>query len=590
MLVNPFQDMPFSTALGLLTTNNTDRLLQLSSALVNRYFYDGDHWQNATGWIGPVLSSESTASQDILAEIKKIFCSRNVIKEVVDRKVDGLLKRRPRTDFVLKENTQTTSIGPESESDRSPLIDEANSFFNAWMVKKALLTTLKEVYGRSQLGEGPIVRIYIPRGYIENGKLPPGTVEECLDKIYVEVIYGSSVGEIIDQDTQFKAVVAQTSVQNRTYTELVYRDGEDTVLRVLNSGDPTEQVFIWPLGGRLTMWEPKLKPCIDDQVRQNQIAINFFKTLLNRNGVTGGFVERILLDAMPPGHWEPNPDAPGDDRYVVEPFKVGAGTTNFFMGARYRDEITGESKTGSPSVFFREPASPQVFVDSARCCYQDIMEQVGQPHVLISGYATTSGTSREEAREIFMGTLDDDEGEFNALLAWIMETVMALAAYLAHEPDRYATLKADAQCYITSGPMIGTERQDLRESVRTGLLSRETAMVRDGVEDPRAELDRISNELSGSLLSLQQQATILNTLRQAGCELEGALELMGIPKALITKLLPAVGTGVAPVLPNGNLMPGSQPGAGNVPAHPFQPGNPPGITKAEEVGNVPTNR
>lgn len=555
-LPNPFRTKSISEMTSQLSSRRGTILSSLSlgdsklgnltgwaeEALVNRLFYDGDHWQGADGWIGPLPPENERVSSGMIDEIMRVFCSRNVIKEVVDRKVDGLLKRRPRMMFTPKNHSDEDE---ESSDTLEDVLQEANDLFKGWAEKRSLLSVLKELYGRSQLGERPVLRIYVPPGRLEyfgdgSSMVPVGTIEESLDRIHLQVLHSGVAGEVIDPDTQLSAVVCQLKTPTMSYNEVVFVDEDMTVIRTIGSNVPQNDLGIvsldessWELmlGKRLTMREPRLKPCITQQIRENQRAINLAKTMMTRNTITGGFLERIILDAMPPGHWEKNPNAAeGEDEevYVVEPFKVGAGTTNFFMAAEHRDDMTGEKKFGNPTVYFRDPVSSQTFIDQIRACYQDILEEVGQPHVLIAGYATTSGTSREQSREIFQGTLNDDEGELNSLMVWLMETVMSLAAAFSNQIGRYDEIRAEAECYLTVGPMSGSDRQDTRENVRAGLLSRRTAMSRDGVEDPDAELSMIKCERRYDLESLQMRATLYQTLVGLGMPPTVAAELVDL--------------------------------------------------------------
>lgn len=114
---------------------------------------------------------------------------------------------------------------------------------------------------------------------------------------------------------------------------------------------------------------------------------------------------------------------------------------------------------------------------------------------------------------MFYGTLDDDEEELNATLEWAMLATLRMAAYLAGTPDHFEGLEAEGQCFISVGPMTGTERQDTRQNVLAALLSQRTAMTRDGVEDPEAELNRIREE---ELYSSSGQAKKIEMIKQLG--------------------------------------------------------------------------
>lgn len=551
---NPFKKMPISQALSLLEYARDGYL----DTAVNRRLYDGDHWMSGDGWIGPIPAESQQMYDDIKAEVFKAFCSKNVVREVVDRKVDGLLKSRPQMTYYFKENVKDKDgMIPDP---KQKLIDEATNLFRVWFKKKKILKRLKEVYGRSQLNERVTSRLYIPKGLLSrssNGstKVPPGTIEECLDLIHLSIELNDSAGEIVHPETQLTAAVCDVVAGENRYTELVYVEGSNTIVRTvwntiengliqlspaaqkaMDENQGTEWVL--ELGGRLTMFQPRIRPTITQQVRENQYAINLAKTMQNRNTVVAGFLERIVLDAMPPGKWIDDPSDPNKQIYEVGPFKLGAGTTNFFMAAEYRNDDTGESHYGNPSVYIKEPSPPSTFIESKRDCYQDILEEVGQPHILISGDATSSAKSRETAKDTYRGTLEDDEGELIPMIEWLMETTISMAAFLAGGTNKghFEELAAQAKCYLNLGPLTGNERQDNREDVKAGQVSVRTSMMRSGVEDPQAEFDRISEEAGMTDEAIRNKIDIAEKLVKMGFEEEGTLDAVGLPKVKIDKL------------------------------------------------------
>ena len=60
-----------------------------------RNMYGGDHWDQGRGYIGPLPIEQDPNMQMIMTNLNRQFTPRNVIKEVVDRAVDGLLGRSP---------------------------------------------------------------------------------------------------------------------------------------------------------------------------------------------------------------------------------------------------------------------------------------------------------------------------------------------------------------------------------------------------------------------------------------------------------------------------------------------------------------
>src|SRR3954469_1047795 len=67
---------------------------------LNRRFVEGDHWQDAEGWVGPGPLPSDDDYGGVMLLIEKAFVSRNVIDEVIDRLVSSILGKEPRWSWV----------------------------------------------------------------------------------------------------------------------------------------------------------------------------------------------------------------------------------------------------------------------------------------------------------------------------------------------------------------------------------------------------------------------------------------------------------------------------------------------------------
>jgi hypothetical protein len=115
-------------------------------------------------------------------------------------------------------------------------------------------------------------------------------------------------------------------------------------------------------------------------------------------------------------------------------------------------------------------------------------------HALIAGDATASGESRKQARSDFERSLLITKGELDALIRWLLETVLGLGALFLGQAERYTALRASCDCRIDTGPLSGDEQSQVISQVEAELLSRETGMSRLGIEDVTAEQARIAAE------------------------------------------------------------------------------------------------
>src|SRR6185503_16777747 len=62
--------------------------------------YKGDHWQGGWGWAGPMVGQDHPEYQRLWGEIMKMFTSRNIIRDVVETHVNGVLGRPMRWSLV----------------------------------------------------------------------------------------------------------------------------------------------------------------------------------------------------------------------------------------------------------------------------------------------------------------------------------------------------------------------------------------------------------------------------------------------------------------------------------------------------------
>src|SRR6476646_3698281 len=80
----------------------------------NKLLYQGEHWNNGIFWMGPTPAPNDPSYADVQAEIKRVFCSRNVIREVTANQRDGVLGTEPAWSFVrVEEVTEENELTNE---------------------------------------------------------------------------------------------------------------------------------------------------------------------------------------------------------------------------------------------------------------------------------------------------------------------------------------------------------------------------------------------------------------------------------------------------------------------------------------------
>jgi hypothetical protein len=229
-----------------------------------------------------------------------------------------------------------------------------------------------------------------------------------------------------------------------------------------------------------------------------QKLLNLALTMLARNVVLGGFLERVLINAQLPGEFRTDPHT-GKQVFVPHPLDFGAGSVNALVGVEIRDEGTGELKGyANPDVVYRDPVPVATFADTRDIAYWAILEECQQAHALLSGQAAPSGESRRQALADFLSSLKLTAPQVERAVRWLLETALHLGAHFAGQGGRYLGLRVVASCRLDTGPLSADEAKQVIDLVDARLLSRETGMARVGVDDSDAEAQRIQAEQEAS--------------------------------------------------------------------------------------------
>lgn len=491
-----------------------------AGSVSNWEFYTGNHWQKGKGWIGakPLLGCEGYTQT--LKQIEDAFVSENVIKEVVDRHVGGILGREPLWGFVpqstVKESTVSRRrrfaklfnfvIDAFTRGDMDKRAQEADEALTIWWDSANPRKQLKEALKRCLNEERALLRLFVPRGlYDKDKEIPVQTdLSKALSLIHIDVVPSDKGGVFTDTNTQQPFAIYHYQVDKANCIELSYvNEAGETVLQILS--DKPELVvdpIPYQLQGRLWMHELCRPALITEQIRAEQRSLNLDKTMMMRNVNLAGNLERTIMNAERPKKKVNVADANSPTGYreeVVEaPFEVGAGATNYLAGMLIRDDNGVVIGRANPNISFRDPVPIETFVGTRKECRESILGQAQQTHMLIAGDATASGRSREQARGEYRSSLNDSKEPIDDGGRWILETPLRLAAQFCARAGEFAKLRCDFDSRIEDGPVSAEERSANREDVKAGLLSRETAMSRNGTEDTDAEKARIEEDRASS--------------------------------------------------------------------------------------------
>lgn len=519
-------------------------------------FYQGDHWQDGKGWVGPRRPEGDEGYVEELNEIERGFVSRNAIAEVVERHVQGVLGRLPHWYLAPQRPIED---GKEPSPEETALINEANALLTGWWDKRKALVYLQRALAYALNAERGAVRLYIPRGLLQELQQQPAPVvpggngaggvkitardmAQALDLVFLEAPRPDMANMVKDPDTERQAAVLVQETMGigeggqesrEQQAEVVYLADRAnsaqpllTVIRMLTQNGRDRRITA-NLGGRLTIAQIQRKALINLQVHQQQTALNLAESMIPRNVVTGGFLERIFFNAMPPGYWVKDDASPGGKKFIQNPLMTGAGRNTFLQGTQYKGK-EGETILANPSAQFREPIEVSAPVSAREAHYASILEETKQTHILLNDEATPSGKSREQARADYESSLFNSQEPVESVGRWLLETVLALAENFTGQEGKYTgKLRVVFECRLNTGPISVEERKQNQSEVEDGLLDQQTAMAANGVvSDVDAALARIAMQANSQLNLRKQQADIFVQL----CErlpAEQAAELAG---------------------------------------------------------------
>lgn len=512
---------------------------------INKKFLDGDHWQGGSGWVGPLPPASAEGAQLVIDEIRRAFVSKNVLAEVVQRHVAGVVGREPTWTLVPRRALQADEELSDAEKND---ISEGNAMLTDWWDKRNAHGVISQVVENVLYSKRGVLRLFVPPSKLQptgpdstTGVIIADDPLQAMLLIYPEAPLPEQATVYIDPDTKDEVALLAVEKDNKVSAEVVFLRSVDaaaaagatldpngaptTAIRTVSeTGDTTVDI---PLGGRLTMMEIRRRPLITEQMRQAQKSLNLALSMVPRNVVTGGYLERIIINGQMPGEWKE--DSEGNEYFVPKPFETGAGVTTFLAGVTTEDEASGASNITTPQVYERDPVPVTSSVEAKSTHYEDILDEAGQRHVLMGADAEASGYSREQARADFEETLKVTLMLVVPLGRWLLETALAMTEAFTNQIGKWTqNYRVEFRPYVNTGPLSSDEIRVDNERVEAGTLSLESAMQRAGIVDIDAELGRINEQPDAQLAVLERQVNVVQILFNLGMSFEAAGELVGM--------------------------------------------------------------
>lgn len=451
-------------------------------------YYDGSIFLDT--WIGPRLKGDTAQNRRTMEEVARVFQTANILGTVVKRHARALTGKPPIWKFTDLEGNDV-----DSATDADEQVKRLNRRWNE-------LTTGMQGKLGDPFRQATRMALVCGRGYTRlfaAKKL--SKLSDPILRIAIHSPHPSAVNVVRD-DSDFIERIEYTYTENgKTFVEVQWVDIDtgltnfeyrDTAGKAIADEDG-ETRFALDLGGRYTIYELRLEAIVTESIKQNQNAINHVLTMVPRVTEYSGFLRELILNGQPPGTWETD-SATGLEKFIPaeEGLPNGPGVVNYVQGNPTYDQTGQIDGYTTPSVVTHQPTSIDSHISNYRLFSTLIYEQVGQSHVLANDL-NLSGVSQQQRRADFVVMLSDDA----ELIAPMYGNMWMTALLMANQErkESYLSLSISVTLQLTIDQPLPEERQQIREDFKAGLLSRRTAIAKQGfVDDPDSELAQIEAE------------------------------------------------------------------------------------------------
>jgi hypothetical protein len=514
------------------------------------YVVDKNNWQEGEGYSGPPFGGGDAQTSTVLkGGIGRVFTPKGTIPSVVRRHRRGVVGREPGWIVSLRrkpEKVLNRETGELEDAKPNPQeqarIEEANELLlDWWNGQRGLRAFRQAVTHYCAVGRGPL-RLYWPpalRQEVSDGTrttlgMPRMSFQEAARKIFLLAPKPDEATVVTDTFSMGKAgVYTFEDEQGRPCLGLCYvREDGKTAIRTLRQsgasqseqaraqagrgllerardyitgGETGEPEYAYNLNGNLLLFELDGEALITDAVKRQQKLEDKAGTMLSHNMDEAGFREEIFFNTQPPGKMVEveDPDNPGQMvRAFVKGdpsfYERGPGKRAYMQGTDISEQdpktLQWRPQLANPDVKVIEPVNVDTYIKTAETAKQNILEECDQLHVLIAGDATSSGVSRQQAREDHKKALDETKSEVDYVGSSVMETFLSLVAIFAGKEGYFDGLRVSFKATVDAGPISADERRVNIEEMKEGVKSEEDARIAAGDTDPESTAKKILAE------------------------------------------------------------------------------------------------
>lgn len=531
--------------------------------------YNGDMWDNGKGYIGPLPVKGDTNSLMIMTNIKRMFTSRNVIAEVVDRAAEALTSKSP--DWKIY-NTKKIENNPRLKNrvaliprttfdeEGNPVkaeavnhdrkIQEAELILSEVWSNAELAKCLKKSVTSMLLTEKGKLRIYFSfkkigknTDLIEAAKYvrvefindkEAVVLDDGVDKLsIVEISSKEKKWEISftdDNGMTYIGSVSNKNIDEEKIQEEIIDDANSTALPNAIS-DLVDKGFLdlsspLDLKGEITVDEIQGDSYVTESMLQNNRALNLALSLGVGILVESGYAEMVTTNVALKTKKTGEYDDEGNE--IEKPVAIERGPTSLtnLVGEQTMNPQTGEVTFQQPGVYWKEPSPLKSFIDGESLYYQQILAEARQTHVLMDDDATASGESRVQAKQGFLNKVLPYKPSVDNHGSWLLNTILNIVAILAGKSGYFKDYKVLYESKTSVGDLAADEKNVVISmyTAEPPLISRESAMVLLGTEEPLIEIDKIRLDQAEKL---DNQITRLKATAKFG-----NMALNGQPKEL----------------------------------------------------------
>jgi hypothetical protein len=552
-----FRTWSYKDAADALAALTKSALGGQDAFVANRaYGEESDHWQGGSQWPA-ALSLSPAVRTKLLQLIEPQFRPVDVIGEVLDNVTNGLLDKESSISFAPR----TPVTDPESDEAKRQAVEIAAMVerIAGWWDRRKFWEAVRLATRRSRWAGRGTLRLWITRNTLavqtdaagkETRALPNNlSPEDALDAVQLMAPAPDAGCVYTDPDTQetcgifLFTVVPKGATTGPKHAELWFVDGEETIVRMVteNAADGAQE-FPIKTGRRLPIAQMTAPLLITDPVRRQQRSLNYFETLLARVVETAGFPERYTINAMPSGVWLETPplDGPpievrevGDKMWYMHPVPraLGPMVTTDLRGITGKSGTTGDEVIMTPSVTFKDPTDPEYLTKACLHGRYALLRQCKQGHLATDSTAESSGIAYSQARAVFEKDLRGTKGPLEGMVRDIIESAIALSEAMsgtAQESSFLTKYRCVVNLHVDAGPATPAEMTEYRAQNSAGLLSRESAMSKSGVEDVSAELDALRTDPLALATLRKMQGEAMKALQDGGAGFLGAARAIGL--------------------------------------------------------------